>query len=77
MPMYEYECRKCKKSFDKLLRSMSASNESEKVECPGCGSKQTQRKLSVVAVGSAAAKSAPAPQGGCGRCGGPGPCAFD
>jgi putative FmdB family regulatory protein len=76
MPMYEYDCHKCKKPFEKLVRSMSKSD--AKVECPACGSTQTTRKLSVVAVGSATTRSeAAAPQGGgCGRCQMPGGCEF-
>jgi putative FmdB family regulatory protein len=75
MPMYEYECDSCKKSFEKLVRSMDKSQ--EKADCPECGSKKTRRKLSVfAAVGATGKESAPANAPGCGRCGGPGPCAF-
>jgi putative FmdB family regulatory protein len=74
MPMYEYECKSCRKSFEKLVRSMS---ERDKTTCPECGSTQVGRKLSAFAVGSegASAKSSETmPM--CGRCGGPGPCAM-
>ena len=74
MPIYEFECKKCNQTFEKLLKRM---DEKAKEPCPACGSKQTTRKLSVfAAAASSGPKSAPAPQG-CGRCGGPGPCAFD
>src|SRR5690606_22642586 len=71
MPMYEYTCSDCKKSFERLVRS---ADDKESVACPACGSRKTARQLSVFAVGSQAPKPAPT---GCGRCGGPGPCAFE
>lgn len=75
MPIYEYTCEKCQTKFDKLVRAMSAADESsDKIECPKCGSLKTARALSVFAVGSEQTRSASAP--GCGRCGGPGPCAM-
>lgn len=71
MPMYEYTCEKCHKSFDHLARSM---NSDEKVKCPQCGSTQTARALSVFAVGSAGTKRSASESPGCPRCGGDGPC---
>ncbi|HEX8523572.1 MAG TPA: zinc ribbon domain-containing protein [Tepidisphaeraceae bacterium] len=76
MPIYEYTCGKCKKSFEHLHRSLKEAD-AGKVKCPECGSEKTTRALSVFAVGADAPKtsaSAAAP-GMCGRCGGPGPCA--
>lgn len=72
MPIYEYTCRKCDKSFEKLVRSMSSS---EPVNCPSCHSTETARKLSVFAAvaSTSPAKSTPTPI--CGRCNAPGPCA--
>jgi putative FmdB family regulatory protein len=75
MPIYEYTCASCHKTFDRLVRS---SADESTAACPECGSKKTQKKLSVFAVGAEspkAASAAPAP-GMCGRCGGPGPCAM-
>ena len=74
MPIYEYACKSCDAKFEKLLRSMSSQ---EKIACPKCGSDKTARTLSVFAVAKDSAKSAPAPPGICGRCGGPGPCATE
>jgi putative FmdB family regulatory protein len=54
MPIYEYECKKCKKAFEALVR-ISAE---EKPECPQCGSRHTERLLSVFAAGSAKGRSA-------------------
>jgi putative FmdB family regulatory protein len=73
--MYEYACRKCGHSFEKLVKSMTTT---ESIDCPKCASKQTDRKFSVFAVGSeGGSKSAPAMPAGCGRCGGPGPCGMN
>lgn len=76
MPIYEYACRECDARFEKLVRSMSPSGEQEKVACPECGSKRTERALSVFAVASESPRrsaGSPAP-GMCGRCGREGPC---
>ncbi len=79
MPMYEYQCRDCDKSFEKLIAS--AAGRDNAVKCPHCGSKKTGRQISTFAVASASGSgSDPAPaQGGmcgCGRvrgsCGGGG-----
>lgn len=43
MPLYEYQCKKCEKTFETLV---SASKADEPQECPECGSKETSRKLS-------------------------------
>jgi putative FmdB family regulatory protein len=62
--MYEYVCKKCENRFEKLVKSMSSS---EKMACPKCGSKQTNRALSVFAVSSS--QAAAAPSGECCPCG--------
>ncbi|MGH7177093.1 MAG: FmdB family zinc ribbon protein [Tepidisphaeraceae bacterium] len=76
MPLYEYSCRDCDAQFEKLVKP---AGESRVVACPKCGSKRTSRLLSVFAVakGSSNSASRSTPQGMCGRCGGPGPCAMD
>lgn len=74
MPMYEYACAECGQQFEKLVKSM---NDPAPIECPACRSTQTERTLSAFAVGGGeGGKTAPLPVGGCGRCGGPGPCAM-
>lgn len=71
MPIYEYTCPKCGKSFDKLVRSMSSV---DAVACPACGTNETARNPSRFAVASTS--SAPVPSGYCpcgknaGGCGG-------
>lgn len=60
MPLYEYQCRKCSKHFEQLLRGDDAPH------CPDCQSVEVEKQLSVFAVNTKA--SAPAPAGGCGNC---------
>lgn len=48
MPIYEYTCKSCKMKFEKLVRSMAEQT----AICPSCGSKKTERELSVFAVPS-------------------------
>jgi putative FmdB family regulatory protein len=76
MPIYEYQCKPCGAKFEKLVRTMSST---EPVPCPECNSTQTARALSVFAVSSeagASKASGSSDSPGCGRCGGPGPCAM-
>jgi len=54
MPMYEFHCDACDTTFD---HRTSIDARDSKVPCPNCGSKKTGRKLSVVAVGAAAAQT--------------------
>jgi len=44
MPIYEFDCRNCGESFDKLVRSASRVTE---VTCPACSSDQVKKKLSL------------------------------
>lgn len=66
MPLYEYTCGDCKSKFDQLVRT---ANRDDEIECPACGSAQTARALSLVAVSAdqkgAGSNDTPA----CGRCG--------
>ena len=80
MPIYEYECKDCQRTFEKLERTMSSADEPSAkptTPCPGCGSQQTARKLSVFAAGagseSSPASEASLPHPGC-HCGGGGRC---
>ncbi|MCM8792000.1 MAG: zinc ribbon domain-containing protein [Candidatus Omnitrophica bacterium] len=47
MPIYEYICNHCKKTFEHLLRSLN-----EEVFCPYCKSKDLKKKLSLFSFGS-------------------------
>jgi putative FmdB family regulatory protein len=46
MPIYEFKCRKCKKTFDVLFRSR---DEKVAVVCPECKSTRTQKLMSAFA----------------------------
>ena len=48
MPMYEYRCRKCGKSFEMLRRMQDADRD---LECPECRSEEVERLLSTFAAG--------------------------
>ena len=44
MPVYEYECAKCKKTFTEFLTIEEM--ETRKVTCPYCGSSKTKHIVS-------------------------------
>ncbi|MBN2209423.1 MAG: zinc ribbon domain-containing protein [Candidatus Coatesbacteria bacterium] len=44
MPIYEYECEKCKERFE-LLRGISESG--EPAACPKCGAEDARRLMSL------------------------------
>jgi putative FmdB family regulatory protein len=63
MPIYEYQCRECKESFEQLVMRSS-----EKVECPKCGSDKLDKKFSTlggVRVGSSGGGSSSCESGTC------------
>lgn len=64
MPLYEYKCGKCKKSFEILQKS------NEKAVCPDCGSKSLEKLFSVFASNS----SSESASGGSGIPSSPGAC---
>ena len=51
MPMYQFACRECGQAFDKQLRMSQAS---QTQECPNCGSLETRKVISAIAVGGTA-----------------------
>jgi putative FmdB family regulatory protein len=80
MPIYEYQCKACRKDFDHLAKSMSLADAD--VPCPTCGSKKTHRKMSVFAVAGAASGTTQSAAGhqhtgmcGCGKV--PGSCGMN
>jgi putative FmdB family regulatory protein len=81
MPIYEYTCKDCGKTFEKLVRTMSDDNGGDRskiVVCPACGSKNAVRALSVFAAQGSSKGADDAPPPMCGRCGGaPGSCQLD
>jgi putative FmdB family regulatory protein len=66
VPIYEYYCADCKTDFDKLVKISDAN---AKQECPECGGRHTQKKLSTFAtsggsIGQGAAASSCGSGGG-------------
>lgn len=55
MPLYEYQCRACGKTFEMLRRIKDADTD---LECPDCHSVKVERMFSTFASG-----------GGCGPAG--------
>jgi putative FmdB family regulatory protein len=53
MPIYEYHCADCDRQFETLVFRAS-----DPVTCPGCGTAQVQRVLSVCAFKSVGDKGA-------------------
>lgn len=82
MPIYEYHCEPCDRTFETLVRSSS-----DVPHCPSCGNLDLAKQFSVPAaakVGGASgslpvcADVGPSPMGGCGAGGcRSGMCSFD
>jgi putative FmdB family regulatory protein len=47
MPLYEYQCHQCGKSFEMLRRMQDADRE---LQCPDCQSDEIERLLSTFAT---------------------------
>jgi len=76
MPLFEYRCGSCGKSFERIVLGQTT------VVCPECESRKVTKLLSVFAVstsngGSAKPSVASAACGSCGDPRGPGSCALD
>ncbi|MDB6018482.1 MAG: Regulatory protein FmdB family [Pedosphaera sp.] len=68
MPIYEFQCGKCKKESEILVRS----SQWEGTPCPHCGSTNLTKKLSVFASSAGNDDSGPSCSGtpsSCGKCG--------
>lgn len=46
MPIYEFKCLQCDESFEELVRCRSDQPAPPKVQCPRCGSLETERQPS-------------------------------
>ena len=71
MPLYEFECRECEKTFETLIRS---EKELAETACPECSSAKVERLLSVPARPTSDAASELPMGGACGSgppCGAP------
>ena len=68
MPIYEYVCQECGEKFEKLVRSSSGTTEPV---CPRCGSRRTEKALSLFGVGAVGggASTVGAPARSCGPVG--------
>jgi len=66
VPIYEYYCADCQMDFDKLVKLSDASVVQD---CPECGGRHTQKKLSTFATsgGSTGQSKAASCGGGGGR----------
>ena len=42
MPIYEFECKECKKEFEKLV----FAGDDPQVECPACKSRNVRKQMS-------------------------------
>lgn len=58
MPIYEYRCEDCGKTFEVFTRSCCGG---EKKECPDCGSQKVKRVFSVFGVGGSSPDTPQAP----------------
>ena len=67
MPIFEYQCRKCGRRFEQLVRTGS------RPACPDCGSHGLDKQVSSFSVGTAAAGTDSALCSTCGDA--PGSCA--
>jgi putative FmdB family regulatory protein len=63
MPIYEFECNKCKDKFELLIRSHSAA-----AVCPACSSVDLKRLMSAFAFASKNGSGDIARSSGCGSC---------
>jgi putative FmdB family regulatory protein len=59
MPMYDFKCDECGRDFEELV-----PRDYREAPCPGCGSKETQRQLSIFSSRTASQASCPIPGGG-------------
>lgn len=64
MPLFEYKCRECGTTFEKIVPSSTTE-----VACKKCASAKVEKLLSVFAVGGASRSAAPMETGPCGACG--------
>jgi putative FmdB family regulatory protein len=62
MPIFEFACGQCGRTFEEIMTF--AQMEGGQAACPACGSDQVQRNLSSFATGSGGGGGAPV--GGCG-----------
>ena len=67
MPIYEYLCEKCGKTFEEFTLSM---NSKTKVKCPDCGGNGSKKVSGFAAHSKSSSSSCQMPDGSCGMTGG-------
>ncbi|HKY31295.1 MAG TPA: zinc ribbon domain-containing protein [Candidatus Polarisedimenticolia bacterium] len=78
MPIYEYGCDACGRTFETIVLSGSSPSQKKGPACPGCGGRKVTRRLSTFSARSSNGTpsraddpgSGSASGGGCGRPGG-------
>ena len=71
MPLFEFECVKCGKPFEKLVRG---GNVVVSIACPACGSHKTKKRISSFAHSVKGGSSTPKSGKSCGCAGNCGGC---
>jgi len=66
MPLFEFKCRDCGTTFEKIVPSSTTQ-----VACKKCAGPHVEKLLSVFAVGGSSHSSASFEVGPCGACGAP------
>ena len=64
MPLFEYQCRDCGTTFEKIVPSSTTT-----VVCTKCESPKVEKRLSVFAVGRSSRSPASVESGPCSACG--------
>ncbi|MCL5959129.1 MAG: zinc ribbon domain-containing protein [Chloroflexi bacterium] len=67
MPLYEYRCLQCGKTFEKLVRSSWGEQE---ISCPSCGRREIKRLVSLCGTMGASRESGFSPSSSCAPSGG-------
>ena len=66
MPLFEYACHACEGAFERLTRNINA--DADNVVCPGCGSSDVHKVISMFGVsGGESSGGMPFPGGGGGH----------
>jgi putative FmdB family regulatory protein len=67
MPIYEYTCKACDRSFEELVLRRS---DEDQVRCPACHGRKVEKRVSrPAAARSGGDAGGPAPSAGCGPVG--------
>ena len=64
MPLFEYLCQDCGRSFEKIVPRYDSP-----ADCIHCNSRRVEKQLSVFAVAGGDSRESASQGPGCGRCG--------